>query len=127
MSFGAETGGSGDPAGPCASALSSAGVEDRRQRLRPPAQANDPSPGVADHPPGQADQVEPSAFMRLAAQLSPSAKRFIAAFRLNARIASAHHAASAPNSPDGSCPRPDRISSPNAPPRSCHNQLAATR
>ena len=42
--------------------------------------------------------------MRLAAHLSPSARRFIAAFRLNARIVSAHQAALAPKSPEGICP-----------------------
>jgi hypothetical protein len=36
--------------------------------------------------------------------LPPNARRFIAAFRLNAWIVSAHQAALAPNSPDGICP-----------------------
>src|ERR1700684_811056 len=44
------------------------------------------------------------AFMRLLVQSLPDASRFIAGFRGNARIASAHHASLAPNSPDRVCP-----------------------
>ena len=88
------------PAGPCASAL----IFWRASRIV--ASACVPPPRRMIHRrarpitrPGRPIRWNRSAFMRLAAQLSPSAKRFIAAFRLNARIASAHHAALAPNSP----------------------------
>src|SRR5208283_364344 len=54
--------------------------------------------------PGKPISRKRSAFIRLAAQSAPSTRRFIAVFRLCARIIKAHHAALAPNRPDGSCP-----------------------
>ena len=46
-------------AGPCASARNLwTSVEDRRRRLRAPAQADDQLACVRDHPSGQADQME---------------------------------------------------------------------
>ena len=45
-----------------------------------------------------------TAFRRLLTHSSPSTNCFIAEFRLNANTAIAHHAAFAPNFPDGSLP-----------------------
>ena len=84
--------------------LSSGGHRGRWPRLRPPARRMIHRRAWLITPPGRPIRWNRSAFMRLAAQLQPSAKRFISRVRLKPRIASAHHAALAPNSPDGSCP-----------------------
>ena len=51
--------------------------------------------------PGRAISRKRIAFMRFVDQSLPNTRRFIAAFRLWARIVKAHHAALVPNRPDG--------------------------
>src|SRR5208283_1615156 len=54
--------------------------------------------------PGRPISRKRRAFIRLVTQSLPSTNRFIAVFRLWARIIKAHQAALAPNRPDGSFP-----------------------
>ena len=54
--------------------------------------------------PGRAIRAKRTALRRLLTHCPPNASRFIAELRLKASTAMAHHAALAPNSPDGSLP-----------------------
>ena len=103
-------------------------VDNCRQRFSARAQANDQLACMVDHTSRKLISRKRSAFIRFVAQSLPSTSRFIAVFRLCARIIKAHHAALAPNSADGSCP-PARslFTSPNELPRSCRSARAATR
>ena len=69
-----------------------------------PRQTDDQPPGVPHHPARKGDQGEANCLEALALPLSANTSRFIAELRLKVSTAIAHHAALAPNSPDGSLP-----------------------
>lgn len=74
------------------------------QRLHRRTEADDQPARVADHPSGQTDQAEPQRLHPLAHPLLASTSRCIPAFRLCARMLSAHHAALALNNWNGIWP-----------------------